>query len=70
MRQTRLGNQFVLNPGFICAGGEEGKGLWIIKKLFLQSLIKYFCFLISDACRGDGGGPLVCERNGSWQVVG
>lgn len=48
LRQTRLGYSYNLNPGFLCAGGEEGK----------------------DACRGDGGGPLVCERNGSFQVVG
>ena len=48
MQQTRLGYDFKLHQGFVCAGGEEGK----------------------DACKGDGGGPMVCERGGSWQVVG
>jgi len=25
LRRTRLGADFVLHPGFLCAGGEEGK---------------------------------------------
>ena len=48
LRQTRLGQDFLLHPGFICAGGEEGK----------------------DACKGDGGSPLVCDIGGAWQIAG
>jgi len=48
LKRTRLGIDFVLHPGFVCAGGEEGK----------------------DACKGDGGGPLVCDVGGVWQLAG
>ena len=50
LQNTKLGFDFTLHDGFMCAGGEEGK----------------------DACKGDGGGPLVCEesRTGLWQLAG
>ncbi|XP_037081364.1 uncharacterized protein LOC119102112 [Pollicipes pollicipes] len=48
LKRTRLGYDFQLHSGFLCAGGEEGK----------------------DACKGDGGGPLVCEQAGSYYLAG
>ncbi|ROT78249.1 Catenin delta-2 [Penaeus vannamei] len=49
LRHTRLGPNFFLRDGMMCAGGEQGK----------------------DTCKGDGGGPLVCEgRDGAFQLAG
>ena len=44
LRRTRLGSDFVLHPGFLCAGGEEGN--FTITLTFLKgkatNLVKYF----------------------------
>jgi secreted trypsin-like serine protease len=49
LRKTKLGHNFVLHSGFLCAGGQEGR----------------------DSCKGDGGGPLVCQQNdGSYTLAG
>lgn len=34
LRQTRLGPQYNLNPGMLCAGGEEGKDACKVCKNF------------------------------------
>jgi len=41
MRTTRLGDYFVLDSSFLCAGGDKSG---------------------NDACKGDGGSPLVCRH--------
>lgn len=35
LQQTRLGYEFKLHPGFVCAGGEEGKDA--CKVMYIQS---------------------------------
>lgn len=50
LRRTRLGADFSLQDGMLCAGGEQDK----------------------DACKGDGGSPLVCKDpvSGSYHLAG
>ena len=63
LQNTRLGHDFVLHPGFICAGGEEGKDSCKVKKCLLQCPQLYLT-------QGDGGGPLVCQSSQSWYLAG
>ena len=48
LQQTRLGHDFTLDSGSLCAGGQVDR----------------------DACKGDGGGPLVCQHRGLFHLAG
>lgn len=39
MQQTRLGYDFKLHPGFLCAGGEEGKDACKVRTFFNQNYL-------------------------------
>ena len=60
---SRLGPSFLLHPGFICAGGEEGKDACKGNSVF--SLSSSY-----PLWPGDGGSPLVCDMGGVWQLAG
>lgn len=82
LQQTRLGYDFKLHQGFVCAGGEEGKDACKVGSFYKPrvlsrpypraslSLRDPVLTPFSFCPQGDGGGPMVCERGGSWQVVG
>lgn len=77
LQQTRLGYDFKLHQGFVCAGGEEGKDACKVGIFLLCFPAGGFRFHVLEqeltdrsGLQGDGGGPMVCERGGSWHVVG
>jgi len=48
LRKTRLGNFFVLDTSFMCAGGEAGKDACTVREYDILLLIKHECILHSN----------------------
>lgn len=46
LRQTRLGRNFQLHEGMICAGGEEGKDACEVQWLFLDPELVFMITLV------------------------
>lgn len=46
MQQTRLGYDYKLHPGMICAGGEEGKDACKVSNSFSPNSILYITYHI------------------------
>ena len=81
--RTQFGPNFVLPPSSVCAGA-EGRDACDVSRLFSFVLMTslYLCLANISNCRpnfrlwpdrsqqGDGGGPLVCEKEGQWFQVG
>lgn len=67
LKRTRLGYEFSLHSGFLCAGGEEGKDACKVLDRFRKFAVPELMFFF---LKGDGGGPLVCESQGSWFLAG
>lgn len=62
LRETRLGEDFILDSGFMCAGD-------FFQNVFLLLFLNFEFYFVGgeenvDACTGDGGGALACPIPG------
>lgn len=68
LRDTRLGRFFILDPSFICAGGERGKDTCTVSKFyhfFIYFNLDNFDNFDNFDFQGDGGSPLSCPIHGT-----